>query len=133
MAFLRCQHQPVHSADVVLGQSASADDVHMGQIVLGVRIAKGRRRILEEFARSLGVGVNFAIGNAGETVHSDRDEGAGDCGPVSLIRGVLIVVFNEPVEAAVSFDVVARDDDAVGVYLAEFPARDRLAALCSIG
>ena len=116
-----------------LARPPGADDVHVGQIVLGVRIAESCRRVLEEPARPLGIRVNVAVGNAGEAVDADRDEGVGDRAAVSLVRRVLVVVLDELIEVLVGFHIVARDADAVGVHLAELPARDRLPALRGVG
>ena len=78
MALPGRQHQPPRRGDIVFRKAASPDYIHVGEIILGVRIAEGGRRVLEEFARPLRVGMNVAIGNAGQAVDADGDEGVGD-------------------------------------------------------
>ena len=73
MALSGRQHQPPRRGDIVFRKAASPNYIHVGEIILGVRIAEGGRRVLEEFARPLRIGVNVAVGNAGQAVDADGD------------------------------------------------------------
>ena len=133
MALLGRDRQPTNGGDVVLGEAPSADHVHVGEIILRVRVAEDRGCVLKQFVRSPGVGPHVAIRYAVQAIDADRDERVGDRAEISPVRLVFVVIFDQLVEVMVRLQVILRNALAVRIHLAEFPAREILPAIGGVG
>src|ERR1700722_16498171 len=89
MALLGRDRQPTNGGDVVLCNAPGADHVHMSEIILRVRVAEDRRRILESLGRTLGVWAPLAVGYAIQAIDADGHKRVGNRAQVSPVGLVL--------------------------------------------
>ncbi len=133
VALVGGERQPTGGSHVVGREARGAVHIHAREIVLRVGIAEIRRRVLEHLQRPLRIGLDFAVRNAVEAIDADRDEGVRDRRDVGSVGIVFVVAFDETLEIIVSLDVVARHAVAARIHSAEFPLRERLAAVGGVG
>ena len=113
------EKQPADRLPAVL-VDARTFEMHLRQIILGVRIAEGRRGELEHSEGALRIGTHLAVGYPVQIINSKRDKGARHDGEVALVRVVFVVIRGDFRKIIVSFEIVVRNPVAVGIILASF-------------